>query len=120
MFRRSLLCILSLTLLLVGWAAAAAESGQGKAHLVEINGPIGPATADYFTRSLDKAEAQGAAAQGHAGRHAFRLLAVAYTSLILMDPASDRAGLKRGVMPEILKFVLAFCLVENSSTSGPK
>jgi hypothetical protein len=56
-------------------------------------------------------------------------LAAVYASLI--DPASARAGLKGGVMSEILKSALAFCLVENSkvagvhracekSTSGPK
>jgi membrane-bound serine protease (ClpP class) len=60
-YRRSLALLLSLTLLLAGWTVVTAETGQHKAYLVEINGPIGPATADYFTRSLDKAEAQGAA-----------------------------------------------------------
>ena len=35
----------------------------------------------------------------------------------LMDPASARAGLKGGVMSEILKSALAFCLVENSKVA---
>ncbi len=53
------LVLLSFSLLLVGGVANAAEESGYKGYLVVINGTIGPATADYITRTLDKAESGG-------------------------------------------------------------
>ncbi|MEJ2694713.1 MAG: nodulation protein NfeD, partial [Candidatus Thiodiazotropha sp.] len=53
---RSLVFFLLLLLSPVAWGGGVAETEQRQAYLVEIDGAIGPATADYFNRSLDKAE----------------------------------------------------------------
>ena len=41
-------------------AGAAAKSAPGVATLLEINGPIGPATSHYVVRGLDAAQKSGA------------------------------------------------------------
>jgi membrane-bound serine protease (ClpP class) len=46
-------------LLFGGGTEPAAGEPLRKGYLVEINGTIGPATADYITRTLNKAESQG-------------------------------------------------------------
>jgi membrane-bound serine protease (ClpP class) len=51
-------CIL-LALLSSAWAAA--PGGERAALLLTIDGPIGPASADYFSRGLESAREQGAA-----------------------------------------------------------
>ena len=53
--------IAALVFSLVFAAAGAKDPGAGKtAVLLEIKGPIGPATSDYIGRGLEKARAQGA------------------------------------------------------------
>ena len=61
---------ISAALMLAGLAVLAAPEGTGAAEkkservvaLVDIKGPIGPATSDYFSRAMEKARAMGATA----------------------------------------------------------
>ena len=51
--------VVSALILLVSLSLSEAGSG-GSAVLLDINGPIGPATSDYLVRGLEKAEERGA------------------------------------------------------------
>jgi membrane-bound ClpP family serine protease len=44
-----------------GWSAFSQDIGSRTALVIEIKGAIGPAIADYFARSLEKAEESNAA-----------------------------------------------------------
>lgn len=62
--------LVAAALMLAGFAVLAAPEGGGKVvtkptrvvAILDIKGPIGPATSDYFHRSMEKARAMGAAA----------------------------------------------------------
>lgn len=57
-------CLLLVCLLLAGHALAVSEISYPQPHIAKLtlDGPIGPATTDYLTRSMTLAEAQGASA----------------------------------------------------------
>jgi membrane-bound serine protease (ClpP class) len=62
-YRRVLLALLVLTLTTIGSAALFADdNAERTVALVEIDGPIGPATSDYVVRALEQAHAQGVSA----------------------------------------------------------
>ena len=56
----SLLLLLAAALLWLRPALTEPDTGTGTGVIIPIDGPIGPATSDFFVRSLEKAEASGA------------------------------------------------------------
>ena len=56
----SVLCLVALAAFSQQAGAPAADAGSGRAMLLEINGPIGPATSDYVVRGIADATAQDA------------------------------------------------------------
>lgn len=58
---RALLCLLLPLLVLPRVAGAAAGRSADTAAVLTIDGPIGPATSDYFHRAMNRAQADGAA-----------------------------------------------------------
>lgn len=59
---RQVLALLVLTLgILIGWSGSGGAQGGRAAHVLEIDGAIGPASSDYLSRSFADAAEQGAA-----------------------------------------------------------
>lgn len=56
----SILCLVAVAAFSQQAGAPADGTASGRAVLLEINGPIGPATSDYVVRSMREAAAQGA------------------------------------------------------------
>ena len=61
MFRRIATAILCTALSVIGWSSSAAHASGQSVWLLELDGPIGPATADYFISNLKAAQRADAA-----------------------------------------------------------